>query len=109
MGQFIPTVTEADVERILKRDFPAELHGEMMELFSQVDVREKPRVLVACMKNASGDCARLRQELGNASGYCREIISEAEYPKIKKSRNFTADEINEKRRAKYLQWFNRQE
>jgi hypothetical protein len=39
-----PSVTEADVERIIRRDYPANVAGEILELIATVSVREKPLV-----------------------------------------------------------------
>ena len=106
MGQFIPNVSEEDVERILNREFPAENHAEIKKIIANIDVREKARVIIACFKNANKDYSKLINELTNAEGYWREIISAAEYPKIKKARRLTEDEINEKMKEQYLKWFN---
>jgi hypothetical protein len=75
-----PTVDESDVERIVRRDYPANVVGDIFALIQAVDVREKPRVVLACLKIARGNLDRLRKELSDASGYYREILSEAEYP-----------------------------
>src|SRR5262245_8750853 len=80
MRQPTPSVTEADVERVVRRDYPATLAGEILDLIAIVSVREKPRVVLACLKIANGDLHRLRANLANASGYYRELLSEAEYP-----------------------------
>jgi hypothetical protein len=53
---------------------------EILALIATVEVREKPRVVLACLKIADGNVDRLRNELANASGYYREILSEAESP-----------------------------
>ncbi len=66
-----PSVTEADVERIVRRDYPANVAGEILELIATVSVREKPRVVLACLKIANGDLDRLRANLSDASGYYR--------------------------------------
>ena len=75
-----PSVNENDVERVLRRDYPTNLVDEILALIATVEVREKPRVVLACLKIANGNVDRLRNELANASGYYREILSEAEYP-----------------------------
>jgi len=54
--------------------------GEILQLIATVTVREKPRVVLACLKIANGDLDRLRANLADASGYYRELLSEAEYP-----------------------------
>lgn len=66
--------------RIVRRDYPADAEAGILELIATVDVREKPRVVLACLKIANGNLDRLRGELAAASGYYREILSEAEYP-----------------------------
>jgi hypothetical protein len=75
-----PDVHQRDVERIVRRDYPDSAVDTILELIEAVTVREKPRVVLACLKVADGRIERLRQELANAEGYWREIISEAEYP-----------------------------
>jgi hypothetical protein len=78
-SQPAPNVSEDDVVRIVRRDFPAAF-DEVMALIAPVEVREKPRVVLGCLKIANGDLDRLRRELHTASGYYREILGEAEYP-----------------------------
>ena len=114
MKQYVPKVSESDVERILKRDFPNEQIEEILVMIRQVEVREKPRVILACLKIANGNLERLRGELINAEGYWREIISEAEYPNYSKKmfriNKLSADEQNkiiEKDRDQYQKWFDR--
>lgn len=114
MGQYVPEVTDADVERIVRRDYAPELQAAIRDLIRSVEVREKPRVVMACLKNANGDFERLKGELANASGWWREIISEAEYPNYTK-KMFRIDRLSaveqariiEKDRDQYLAWLRR--
>jgi hypothetical protein len=113
MPQYVPTVSDQDVERIVRRDYPVELHAVIHRMIQCVDVREKPRVILACLKNASGDVEKLKGELVNAEGYWREIISEAEYPNYTKKMfrmdRLSAEEqerIIERDRNQYLNWLN---
>ena len=114
MEQFAPEVSEADVERIIQRDFPEGEQEEIRGLVRHIEVREKPRVVLACLKNSGGDITKLRYYLAEASGYYREHIGEAEYPNyIKKM--FRIDELSEdeksaifeKDKNQYLAWLNR--
>jgi hypothetical protein len=91
--QHHPEVDERDVERILARDYAGAELGEMREMIRVLEVREKWRIVVACLKNGAGDVAKLRGELHNASGWWREIISEAEYPLATK-RMFRMDKLS---------------
>ena len=68
-----PSVTEHDVERIVRRDYPATVAAEVLELIATASVREKPRVVLACLKIASGNLDRLKANLASASGYYRDI------------------------------------
>ena len=110
MNQPTPDVSFEDVERVVARDFPAEEQEEIHALIRQVDVREKARVILACLKNSGGDIARVRNDLGNASGYWREIISSAEYPNYEKE-VFRIDKLSEveKQRLYEKDWSQYQE
>jgi hypothetical protein len=109
-----PSVTEADVERIVRRDYPANVAGEILELIATVSVREKPRVVLACLKIANGDLDRLRANLSDASGYCRELLGEAEYPLATKRwsriQSLPEDEVRaiyDKDWRQYSEWLTR--
>jgi len=109
--QFTPTVSDADVERIIARDVSPERQPEVREIVRQLEVREKPRVVLACLKNARGDIAKLKDQLAEARGYYREIVAEAEYPNYVKH-VFHLDRLSEKERQdifakdkqQYLAW-----
>jgi hypothetical protein len=111
MAQYVPDVAEHDIERIVSRDFPAEAHGAIHEMIRGVEVREKTRVILACLKNAKGSFEKLKGELTNAGGYWREIIGEAEYPNYTK-KMFRIDKLSaeekeriiEKDKNQYLMW-----
>ncbi len=109
-----PSVTERDVERIVRRDYPASAAREILELIATVSVQEKPRVVLACLKIASGDFDRLRANLSCASGYYRELLGEAEYPLATKRwsriESLTEDEVRaiyDKDWRQYSEWLTR--
>jgi hypothetical protein len=114
MTQYLPDIHESDVDRVVQRDYPAELQAVIRDLIRDIEVVEKPRVIMACLKVANGNFERLKGELANASGWWREIISEAEYPNYTK-KMFRIDRlpveeqrrIVEKDKAQYLAWLNR--
>ena len=114
MDQYTPEVTDADIERIVARDYPANLHDTIRDLIRGVEVREKTRVVVACLKCSRGNFERLKGNLADASGYYREIISEAEYPNytkvwfhIDRVPPEERDRIIEKDKRQYLEWLHR--
>ncbi|HKQ58624.1 MAG TPA: hypothetical protein VJY35_12215 [Candidatus Eisenbacteria bacterium] len=80
MTQPTPDVTEQDVHRILRRDYAPADHEAIGAAIAALEVREKWRVVLACLKNGAGNTAKALDELGHASGYYRESIGEAEYP-----------------------------
>jgi hypothetical protein len=113
MNQYVPSVDEADIERIVRRDYPPEIWDAIHEMIRAVEVREKARVIMACLKNGNGDLQKLKGELANAEGWWREIISEAEYPNYTKKMfridRLSAEErdrIIEKDKAQYMRWLN---
>jgi hypothetical protein len=75
-----PVVDMQDVERVVCRDYPPGVAADIREWVGALDVREKARVVLACLKVAKGDHARLQHALADAPGYWRELLSEAEYP-----------------------------
>ena len=113
MEQFTPTVSDADVERVIRRDLPVETHEEIWAIIKQIEVREKPRVILACLKNGGGDIQKLKHNLAWATDY-REIIGEAEYPNwtkkmfhIEKLSEAEQNKIIEKDKDQYLAWLYR--
>ncbi|HKQ18406.1 MAG TPA: hypothetical protein VJW75_01540 [Candidatus Eisenbacteria bacterium] len=115
MEQFTPTVSEADVERVVRRDLPPETHEEIRAIIQQVEVIEKPRVILACLKCAGGNIEKLKGNLAEASGYYRELLGEAEYPNwikkmfhIEKLSEAEQNKIIEKDKDQYLAWLYRE-
>jgi hypothetical protein len=114
MDQYLPDVTAHDMTRVIERDFPAEVHAIILEWIRQVEVREKTRIVIAALKNSKGNLETLKGELANASGWYREIISEAEYPNYTRVM-FRIDRISpeeqariiEKDKQQYLAWLQR--
>lgn len=114
VAQYVPSVSESDIERIVQRDYSSDLQAVIHEMIRGIEVREKPRVIMACLKNANGNFEKLKGELTNASGWWREIIGEAEYPNYTKKMfridRLSADEkerIIEKDKTQYLAWLRR--
>lgn len=109
-----PAVDDADVDRIVRRDYDANLVDDILALIAATDVREKARVVLACLKLANGNVDNLRGQLSNAGGYYREILGEAEYPLATKRwfriDSLSDDEIRaiyEKDWRQYAEWLGR--
>jgi hypothetical protein len=82
--QPVPAVSLADVDRVVRRDFPPdEVAGVLATLEAygrQSWHREVPRVRLAILKQAQGDWKKLRRALATADKDYRDILSYAEYP-----------------------------
>src|SRR5262245_36909978 len=93
-----PTVTGADVERIVRRDFPPERAAEalaMLEEYGTDDWQREPhRVRLAALKLAGGDLTRLRYEIEGAKCDYRDVLGPAEYPGYTK-RMFHIEKLSE--------------
>src|SRR5262245_13221005 len=79
-----PTVTRGDVERIVRRDFPADREPEILAMLSEYGPedghREADRVHLAILKLAAGKFERLRSQVEAAKADYREVLGPAEYP-----------------------------
>src|SRR5262245_57306994 len=92
-----PDATRADVERIVRRDFPADREPEILTLLNQYGVedwhREPDRVHLAILKLSSGSFERLRYQVEMAKNDYRDVLGPAEYPGYTK-RMFRIDSLS---------------
>ena len=83
-AQPTPTVTSADVERIVRRDFSADRVPEVLSMLDEYGSatwqREAHRVRVTALKLAAGSVERIRSEIEGAKCDYRDILAAAEYP-----------------------------
>jgi hypothetical protein len=79
-----PSVTDSDVERIARRDFPAGILAEVLAMLGEYGTetwqREAARVRLAVLKLAAGNIERLRSEIETAKCDYRDVLAMAEYP-----------------------------
>ena len=118
MTQPTPTVTAADVERIVQRDFPAARVAEVLALLGEYGTedwhREPHRVRLAVLKLAAGDIAEARREIETAKRDYRDVLVCAEYPgyfkSVSVSTDLPPDEVQRIIKAdweQYQGWFTR--
>jgi hypothetical protein len=112
MNQPHGTYTEADLERIIARDFPPESAGKLKELLSRYGQeswqREVLRVQMACLKCANGDFLELERAVGAACFDYRDVLAPAEYPTYHNARTEEARQKAIERDWNQLQaWLNR--
>lgn len=82
--QPVPEVTEQDVLRIARRDFPPEQLDGVFEVLSRYGAagweRECDRVRLAALKLAAGNLDKLETMIKMAGRDYRDILAAAEYP-----------------------------
>ena len=79
-NQPIPSVTAADVDRIVARDFPPGQRDEVHRLLATLGANAKPRLQLAILKLARGELARVVSHLAMAKRDWRDVLMWAEYP-----------------------------
>lgn len=81
--QPVPAYREADLERILVRDYSPDVLQEIRELLHRYGReswhREPLRVRMACLKIADGSVPALRQAVEMACRDYRDVLATAEY------------------------------
>jgi hypothetical protein len=85
MNQPHPKVSDADVERVAKRDYPAEdlstVHSILSGYGKEDWQREVPRVRLAILKLADGNLDQLLDSAEVATKDHRDVLATAEYPR----------------------------
>ncbi|MES2463932.1 MAG: hypothetical protein V4671_25460 [Armatimonadota bacterium] len=97
MNQPTPDVSQADVDRIMRRDFPSEAIQQVLAVLAEYGKedyhREIVRVQLAVLKLADGSIENLHQEIQGAKCDYRDILSYSEYPNYTK-RAFSIDKLS---------------
>jgi hypothetical protein len=105
MRQPIPKVSEADVRRIIQRDFPSGEENFIMEMLNEFG-RDNPavnRVHLAILKLSGGDLDRLREVLEITRQDFRDVIAPAEYPSYSKLNHSRLSELTEDEKGEIIQ------
>jgi hypothetical protein len=63
---YIPEVAWKDIIRLLHRNFVHDRIDQLIALIDMYGVREQPRAIAACIKNANGDLRYLCNRLFHA-------------------------------------------
>src|SRR5450432_1669775 len=105
MNQPTPRVSRSDVERVVRRDFPAEAVAEVLASLEEYGTedfhREKERVHLAVLKLASGSPEKLRYEVEGAKCDYRDVLGPAEYPGYSK-KTFRIDRLSEEEKKRLI-------
>jgi hypothetical protein len=82
-SQPIPQVILEDVERVVRRDYPAEQFPEVIAVLEEFDNQWESiriRVWLATLKLADGNLEALRKNIALANQDYRDVLVLAEYP-----------------------------
>jgi len=115
MDQPAPVVLADDIERIIRRDFPAVHYSTVSDMLEEFGLSsrhgETCRVRAACLKLAGGNLVKLRRAVDNAMSDYRDVLAPAEYPgylmKVNKIRPEERNDVIAKDWDQYQEWFNR--
>ncbi|MCE5326486.1 MAG: hypothetical protein LLG01_08725 [Planctomycetaceae bacterium] len=116
MDEPIPKVAAADVERIIRRDFPPEVYetvtGILGEYGAEEGHSEIHRVRLAVLKLSAGSLEKLREATEAARQDYRDVLAGAEYPLYSIEYGFgeqdeRCQEIIESDWRQYQEWLKR--
>ena len=106
--QPVPAVTEADLARVLEREFPgaatAKAGAVLAAYGSESWHREPTRVQLAILKLAQGDLTRLEEFTKVASTDYRDVLAWAEYPAYFDAPQQERDAAIERDWGQYVRW-----
>lgn len=83
MDQKVPNISDADIKRIIERDFPKTLRKEIesiLETYKAESVGGRNRVYASILKLSGGNVELLKNNIEKANKDYRDIIALAEYP-----------------------------
>ncbi len=114
VGQRTPSVTESDVDRVVRRDFEPKDAAEVELLLRELGGGMSPRVKLAVLKLSGGLLDSVHHNLDAARRDWRDVIAHAEYPNYMRRvsapgavRSDQRSEIIRADREQYDAWLNR--
>jgi hypothetical protein len=116
VDQPVPSVTAADVARVIRRDFPAEKRAAVKDLLNQYKERcgpvPPPRVHLAVLKLSAGSVQKVAKYVQDAVVDYRDVLAWAEYPRYFARGGFDSDEeeqqVIDDDWAEYRGWLERE-
>jgi hypothetical protein len=101
MDQPVPTYREADLERVVSRDY-APAADEARAILARLRIDGRPaslRIRMACLKLGAGRLDALQEASETAEVDFRDVLAAAEYPAY-----LTASDADARRRAIASDW-----
>jgi len=107
MEQPHPEVSRADVQRVVRRDFPEDAFSRVIAILDEYGTeewhRERDRVQLAVLKLAGGSEEKLRREIEGAKCDFRDVLAPAEYPAYTK-KMFRIDKLPGEEQRRIIDW-----
>ena len=95
--QPVPRVSRADVERVVRREFPASQHAEATAILDAYDrdgsEAGRARIQLAVLKLSRGSLVELRRNVREAELDFRDVLAAAEYPAASRNTSFIGDPV----------------
>jgi hypothetical protein len=89
MDQPVPKVDDADVERIVRRDFPPAEQSSVMEILARYGESDgmipPPRVRLAILKLSGRDSQKVERYVADALIDSRDVVTWAEYSRYERT------------------------
>jgi hypothetical protein len=115
MTEYIPKITNKDIERLVEREFDKRLSDLVYEKLNKVNAESengKNRIWAAIIKLSKSDIDELQKNVEKANYDFRDVIAYAEYPNLSKEPfailsvkdKKKKDEIFKKDKDQYIEW-----
>ena len=104
-----PTVTMADIDRIILRDYSRHELVAIWDILKLYGHGEAFRIYAAALKEGKGDVVRLKEMIALANSDYRDLLVAAEYPRqqtIGLFQNHTPQTLKADS-MQYYEWFNK--
>jgi hypothetical protein len=107
MSDYTPTVSQADLDRIIRRDYPHHPETAIWEILNRYGHGEAYRIYAAALKEGEGDLSKLERAIELANLDYRDLLMAAEYPNQAQQgySASTSPEIVEADWSQYSDWF----
>jgi hypothetical protein len=106
VSQPTPNITRADVERIVRRDFPPDQFQAVVGILDEYGREdfhlEADRVHLAVLKLSSGSMDALRRHIEWAKSDWRDVLGPAEYPAYTK-KMFRIDRLSDEEQRQIIE------
>lgn len=107
MSDYTPTVSKADLDRIISRDYSHHPEAAIWEVLHRYGHGEAHRIYAAALKEGEGDLVKLERAIELANLDYRDLLMAAEYPnQAKQGYSASASpEVIEADLSQYSDWF----